>query len=107
MLSIFRARHQMDAPLTRLSTSAVTVAGTQTLAHFLDGWSCKRELVVKGINHVKGLTRIQFQAHEFTGTGPLEFLAKWKPVVDDPDQQLRQLSPGGYDELYVVQYQPC
>lgn len=43
----------------------------------------------------------QLQNASFTATGPLAFLPEWEPVVDYPDQQLRQLSPGGWDELYV------
>ncbi|KAG9258915.1 multiple inositol polyphosphate phosphatase [Emericellopsis atlantica] len=42
----------------------------------------------------------KFQEHEFTASGSLEFLPSWEPVLDDPAQQLAQVSPGGYDELY-------
>ncbi|KIX07340.1 uncharacterized protein Z518_01993 [Rhinocladiella mackenziei CBS 650.93] len=42
----------------------------------------------------------KFQAAPFTATGSLEFLPNWEPVLDNPEQQERQLSPGGYDELY-------
>ncbi|KAF4120608.1 multiple inositol-polyphosphate phosphatase / 2,3-bisphosphoglycerate 3-phosphatase [Geosmithia morbida] len=42
----------------------------------------------------------KLQAQEFTADGSLQFLPDWKPVLDDPAQQLAQLSPGGYDELY-------
>ena len=41
----------------------------------------------------------QLQNATFTATGPLAFLPNWKPVLDYPDEQLRQLSPGGWDEL--------
>lgn len=36
----------------------------------------------------------------FTAEGPLSFLPDWQPYVEDPGRQLRQLSVGGYDELY-------
>ncbi|KAK5053047.1 hypothetical protein LTR84_002021 [Exophiala bonariae] len=40
------------------------------------------------------------QNASFQATGSLAFLRDWKPVLDNPDLELAQVSPGGYDELY-------
>jgi len=43
---------------------------------------------------------LQIQNATFTAQGSLAFLDSWKPVVREPEQELSQVSIGGYKELY-------
>jgi hypothetical protein len=74
----------------------------QTPAHIMAGWRCMiryRCTLIWFLNSADLF--IKFQAADFTAEGSLSFLPDWKPILDYPDQQLAQLSPGGYEELYV------
>ncbi|KAF4554998.1 Histidine phosphatase-like protein 9 [Elsinoe fawcettii] len=44
----------------------------------------------------------KLQTGNYTARGDLAFVKNWKPVLDNPDQQIAMLSTGGYRELYTL-----
>ncbi|KAF2154966.1 multiple inositol polyphosphate phosphatase [Myriangium duriaei CBS 260.36] len=44
----------------------------------------------------------KLQSANYTAHGDLSFIHDWKPVLDHPAQEIAQVSPGGYKELYAL-----